>query len=243
MQQRNNNRKRSMTDTKRVRVTDLDGLQGTVERSSLASDNATPVLVQLDSGERILVPRELLSQGSQNDGQDDYVIGASLASLLKVQEREAQELEAQGFEVQGLEARDNESLVIPVIEEVPHVERVARKTGKVELTKTVEEWIEHIDEPLASEEVEVERVTVNRPVDEAPTIRHEGDTLVIPLLEEVLVVQKQLVLREEVRVRKLRREVHAPQEVSLRRERIDVTRKPASPPDTPMSESVDEPRG
>jgi uncharacterized protein (TIGR02271 family) len=227
-----------MTDTKRVRVVDLDGLQGTVEQTSLASDNATSVLVQLDSGERILVPRELLSQGPQNDRQNDYVLGASLASLLKVQEREAQ-----GLEAQGLEARDNESLVIPVIEEVPRVERVARETGKVELTKTVEEWIEHIDEPLTSEEVEVERVTVNRPVDEAPTIRHEGDTLVIPLLEEVLVVQKQLVLREEVRVRKLRREVHAPQEVSLRRERIDVTRKPASPPDTSMSESVDEPRG
>ena len=88
--------------------------------------------------------------------------------------------------------------------------------------------VEQIDEPLTTEEVVVERVPVNRPVDEAPTIRHEGDTLVIPLLEEVLVVEKRLVLREEVHVRKVHKEVHSPQEVSLRSEEIEITRQPVS---------------
>lgn len=214
-----------MTETKRVRVVDTDGLQGTVEQASLlagdgiADDGSTAVLVQLDSGERILVPRELLSRGAQGT----YTLNASLATLL----------ETRASDAQGLNTQSGETLVIPVVEEVPRVERVARETGRIELTKTVEEWVEHIDEPLASEEVEVERVTVNRPVDEVPTIRHEGDTLVIPLLEEVLVIQKQLVLREEVRVRKLRKEIHAPQEVSLRREQVEITRTPLSPADSP----------
>jgi len=79
-----------------------------------------------------------------------------------------------------------------------------------------------------SEEVEVERVTINRVVEETPPIRREGDTMIIPLLEEVLVVEKRWVLREEVHVRKLSKEVHTPQEVLLRNEQVEIERKAVS---------------
>jgi hypothetical protein len=36
------------------------------------------------------------------------------------------------------------------------------------------------------------------------------------------------VLREEVHIRKLRKEVHDPQEVLLREERVEIVRKPGS---------------
>jgi len=42
----------------------------------------------------------------------------------------------------------------------------------------------------------------------------------------VLVVQKQLVLREEIRVKKVRKELHEPHEVRLRSEVVNVVRLP-----------------
>jgi stress response protein YsnF len=75
------------------------------------------------------------------------------------------------------------------------------------------------------EEVEVERVAINRVIDEAVPIRYEGDTTIIPLLEEILVIEKRLVLREEIHIKKTRREVHNPQEVLLRDEQVEIVRK------------------
>jgi stress response protein YsnF len=76
------------------------------------------------------------------------------------------------------------------------------------------------------EQVEIERVAINRVIDEPVSIRHEGDTTIIPLLEEVLVIEKRLVLREEVHIKKLQTTVHDPQEVLLRAERVEIIRKP-----------------
>ena len=75
-----------------------------------------------------------------------------------------------------------------------------------------------MDEPLLRESVQVERVPINRLVAEAPASRQEGDTLVVPILEEVLVVEKRLMLMEEVRITRTRTEVHEPQTVTLRSE-------------------------
>jgi stress response protein YsnF len=82
-----------------------------------------------------------------------------------------------------------------------------------------------VDQPLHSEEVEVERVAINRFVEAPPPVRQEGDTTIIPLLEEVLIVEKRLLLREEVHIKKLSKEVHEPQEVLLREERVEIVRK------------------
>ncbi len=81
-----------------------------------------------------------------------------------------------------------------------------------------------IDEPLFSEKVMVERVPANQYVDEPPQVRHEGDTMIIPVVEEHLVVKKRLFLVEELRVTKQIIESHQPQSVILRKEEIDVKR-------------------
>lgn len=88
----------------------------------------------------------------------------------------------------------------------------------MEETRRVMEREETIDEPLLRESVEVERVPINRIVAEAPPSRQEGDTLIIPVLEEVLVVEKRLMLKEEVRITRTQTEVHQPQAVTLRTE-------------------------
>lgn len=114
--------------------------------------------------------------------------------------------------------------VIPVVAEDIEVGKQTVESGRVRVRKTVEERQETVDQPLASEEVVVERVPVNRVVAEAPSPRQEGDTLILPVLEEVLVVEKRLMLREEVRVTSRRSEIHRPQTVTLRRENVEIER-------------------
>jgi uncharacterized protein (TIGR02271 family) len=119
----------------------------------------------------------------------------------------------------------NARAVIPVLAEELAVVTRRVETGRgVRISKTVEEREERIDAPLTKEEVEVERVELNQEVDAPVAVRYEGDTMIVPILEEVLVVQKRLVLKEEIRITRRRREVHAPQSVVLRREHAAVGR-------------------
>jgi uncharacterized protein (TIGR02271 family) len=118
-------------------------------------------------------------------------------------------------------------MIFPVLQEDILVGKRPVDSGRgVRLHKTVSEHEQVIDEPLLHDELEVERVPVGAMVmtEEAPRMRYEGDTLVVPILEEVLVVQKKLRLKEEVRITRHKREAHAPQTVSLRSEHIAVER-------------------
>jgi uncharacterized protein (TIGR02271 family) len=118
-------------------------------------------------------------------------------------------------------------MTFPVLQEDITVGKRVIDSGRgVRLHKTVSESEQVIDETLLHDELEVQRVPVGAMVmtEEAPRMRYEGDTLVVPILEEVLVVQKKLRLKEEVRITRHKREVHMPQTVSLRSEHIDVER-------------------
>jgi uncharacterized protein (TIGR02271 family) len=118
-----------------------------------------------------------------------------------------------------------EQAVIPVMEEELDVgTRRVETGGGVRVQKTIEEHEACVDEALTKEEVEVERVTVDRAVEGPVAVRYEGETMIVPVLEEVLVVEKRLVLKEEIRITRRRRELHAPQRVTLRREHATVER-------------------
>ena len=67
---------------------------------------------------------------------------------------------------------------------------------------------------------------INQIVSEAPQPRYEGDVYVVPVVEEVLVIEKRLMLKEEVRIRRTQTETHQPQQVTVRAEEVvmeDVT--------------------
>ena len=91
--------------------------------------------------------------------------------------------------------------VIPLLEERLRIAKLRRETGRVRVSVTTGAESRLVEEVLRQRSVEVERVPIGRQVAEAPPVREEGDTLVIPVLEEVLVVERRLMLREEVRVR------------------------------------------
>jgi uncharacterized protein (TIGR02271 family) len=101
----------------------------------------------------------------------------------------------------------------------------------------VREWEELADPPLLRDEVVVQRVAVNRVVEGPTPMRFEGDTLIIPLFEEVLVVEKRLLLKEELHLTTRRVETHTPQRVTLRREEAVVERiNPSGDKSNPRAE-------
>jgi uncharacterized protein (TIGR02271 family) len=111
---------------------------------------------------------------------------------------------------------------VPLLEEQVHFGTRVVDLGEIRVHKTVEEREEVRRGPLAREDVEIERIRVNRPIEAPEQRRQEGDWLVIPIMEEVFVVQKQLMVTEEIRIRKHlvteEREVRE----TIRRERASV---------------------
>lgn len=113
--------------------------------------------------------------------------------------------------------------VIPVLSEQVRVGTELREIGRVTITKRVELRDEPIDLEFIRDHVAVERVAVGRPVDAPEPVRYEGDIMVIPVHEEVLVVQKQLVVKEELRVRIDRLASREQSSVRLRTEAVIIT--------------------
>jgi stress response protein YsnF len=75
------------------------------------------------------------------------------------------------------------------------------ETGAVRVRKVVHEELHPVALRVRSQKVDVQRVRVNRPVEERDEPRREGDTLIIPIYEYVPVVRMQLTLKEEVHVK------------------------------------------
>ena len=117
--------------------------------------------------------------------------------------------------------------VIPLVEETLVVGKRTVETGTVRLIKTVQEYEEAIDEPLSILSFDVERVVLNTPLASQPAVRYEGDTAIYPLVEERMVLTKELILREELRVTRRRSERIDTQVVTLKRENVVVERIPA----------------
>lgn len=122
---------------------------------------------------------------------------------------------------------EQEALRIPVIEERLAVGTRVVDTGRgVRIHKTVGEQAVAVDEGLLRDELHVEHVPVGRVVGagEAPATRYEGDTLVVPVLEEVLVLERKVRIKEELHITRVRHEERHAETVSLKAERVEVER-------------------
>ena len=138
----------------------------------------------------------------------------------------------QPVEDQLLDQATGQPMVFQVIEEQIQINKEVVESARVRISKRVSEHEESVDIPLTHEEVDVERVAVNQYVETPPAIRYEGDTTIIPVLREVAVVEKRLLLVEELRVTKRHVQTQETQQVTLRREDIEVERtvnEPANP--------------
>ena len=111
---------------------------------------------------------------------------------------------------------------IPVIEEQMVVEKKTIETGRIIISKKVEEKVETVTVPLHHEEYIVEHVAFDKLIDELPSVRHEGNVMIIPVVKEVMV--KRMLLVEEIRITKLIKETSEPQQMTLRKEVVTVER-------------------
>ena len=99
-------------------------------------------------------------------------------------------------------AEEQEVAAIPLVEERAIVSKRQVEIGRYRVRISVEEREERVPVELSHDEVEIERVPKNVPVQELPSVRLEGTTTIIPVVEEVVVVEKRLVLVEEIHVRR-----------------------------------------
>ncbi|MGB3849176.1 MAG: DUF2382 domain-containing protein [Tunicatimonas sp.] len=117
----------------------------------------------------------------------------------------------------------DETVTIPVINEEVHLTSEQVITDRVRVIKSVSDETVTVEAPNTQDNVSVERIAVNEYVDEAPqAVRHEGDTMIIPVLQEVLV--KKILLVEEIRITKTKQTDTESIEVTLRKEHVDVQR-------------------
>lgn len=196
-----------MTDqVEQVPVEGRDGQIGWINPREQAA-GGTEVLIRLTNGQAILAPRELLVP--QKSG--GYYIPLSSDQF-------GEDVQVAGEQPPGKETL----MVVPVLMEKADIGK--KVTGHtVRISKKVKERLERIENTGFTEQVHMERVPVNAEVQVTPKIRTEGDTTIIPVFEEVLVIQKRVILREEVRVR-VEKIPHEPQEFTLRQEVVEIER-------------------
>lgn len=130
---------------------------------------------------------------------------------------------------------NNSDDYIPLTEEQLHVDKEQRLTGRVTVTTRTETVDTAIPVELASVEVDVVRVPVDRKIDAAPDIVTEGDLTIVPVVEERVVITRELYLREELHIRRIQHRETTEIPVSTRRQVAHVERVPATDHPTPQS--------
>lgn len=184
-------------------LTDRDGVRGTFRAADPQADAPEQVQVELEDGRQFLLPFELLERRLD----DSYYLPLSLEDLSPQPDGNSQEV-----------------IVLPVVEETVRVEKRLVETGRVRVRKVLQEREEVVDEPLLRERVDIRRVPMNQVVTGPVAVRQEGETLIISVVEEVLVVEKRLVLTEEIHITKQQVETREPQTVTLRLEEVAIER-------------------
>lgn len=131
-----------------------------------------------------------------------------------------------------LKGTDEPGTLVPVIEEALHVDKRTVDQGGYRITKRVSTRRETVDELLRDHQVVVERRPIGLTLEgtDIPQQRYEGDVLIIPVVEEILVIEKRLVLIEEVRVSRTQATHRTPQQVTLRKEEVLIERLEADDP-------------
>lgn len=95
---------------------------------------------------------------------------------------------------------EKQDVVVPVVREELHADAVPVVTGGVRVTKRVHTHDEILEQELRKSHVDVKRVKTNRVVDGPQPIQRDGNLLIIPVVAEVLRVEKQWVVTEEIHI-------------------------------------------
>lgn len=94
----------------------------------------------------------------------------------------------------------NANETVPLFAEQLNVTKAQVVTDQLRISTVVEERPVTIESTLEKGGLQVERITVERAVAEAPEPRQDGDTLIVSIVEERLVVEKRLFVIEELHI-------------------------------------------
>ena len=125
--------------------------------------------------------------------------------------------------------------VVPVYVEEAVISKKQVATGRVRVATVTRLHEEVIDELLSRERVEVERRPVGKRIEAMPRVREEDGIIIVPVVEEEIVVERHLVLKEEVYIRRIRETEKFQERVQLRRQEAAITRLPG---DTPVADGT-----
>lgn len=118
-------------------------------------------------------------------------------------------------------SNDKDEVIVPVIAEQLHVDAVPVLKGGVRVVKRTVGQEHLVEQELRRDHVEVKRVKVHRVVDGPQEAIQSGNTIVIPVVEEVLRIERQWVVTEEIHL--IRTE-----ETSTFRDKVIVNREEAT---------------
>jgi len=121
-----------------------------------------------------------------------------------------------------------ETIAIPLADEELIVSKREVETGRVRVRTLVDTHEELVRDELVRASVDVERVAFDTVIEKVPSPRTEGDTLILPVIEEVLYVRKALVLKEEIHLHRRISTEMVEQPVAVRSQRAVVEREELS---------------
>lgn len=121
--------------------------------------------------------------------------------------------------------KEEQDQVIPLVEERVLATKREVETGRVRVSTHTDRHEEMVRVDLARDEVEVRRVPKDEEISQVPEPREEGDVTIVPVVEERLVIEKKLVLVEEIHIRKKRGSEEFAQPVTLARQRAEIERE------------------
>jgi uncharacterized protein (TIGR02271 family) len=140
-------------------------------------------------------------------------------------ENRERELSGASRAEQGMLETNNNVIVVPVIEEHLVVTSQQIETGKVHIKKRVKEEHVSVNIPVIREGYDVQRIAGKKDLLlEHPPIRYEGENIIIPVVREVMVIEKRYEVLEEVHIIKTTSETPHQQEVTLKKETVEVQR-------------------
>ena len=191
-------------------VEDTEGVQALTQG---VSEDESRILARLPDDKILSIPIDILT----SNGNSKFLLPISFKKLVSTI------IPGKYEEKASLDSQS--AITIPVIEEVPVITKKMTETEKVKIKKTVTESPYSKDELLLKEEIVIEHVPRDEIRTEPAQIRYEGDSMIIPVQEEILVVEKKIKIREELHISWRRTETKKTVTMNLKSEDVTVERK------------------
>lgn len=118
----------------------------------------------------------------------------------------------------------SEKIVLPVLEEEIVSIKQNKITCRVKIDiETIEtEHLENVQ--LFHQTIEITHKPIGQIVETAPEIRQEGQTMIIPVIEEIAVIVKKLFLKEEIHIHQSQTSENKKISLSLKKQQVKIER-------------------